>query len=80
MVTEGEPTDFVKVLHLMVLSFTWGMQLWVSFIAGKWATEQQGMASTKCMRSCFDTMFNVCACRLCVDSAGNSAHLRPGAE
>ncbi|XP_039901904.1 transmembrane protein 205 [Simochromis diagramma] len=34
MVTEGEPTDFVKVLHLMVLSFTWGMQLWVSFIAG----------------------------------------------
>lgn len=34
MVTEGEPTDLVKVLHLLVLSFTWGMQLWVSFIAG----------------------------------------------
>ncbi|XP_061567553.1 transmembrane protein 205 [Cololabis saira] len=34
MATEGEPTDLVKVLHLLVLSFTWGMQLWVSFIAG----------------------------------------------
>ena len=34
MVTEGEPTDLVKVLHLLVLSFTWGMQVWVSFIAG----------------------------------------------
>ncbi|XP_035603686.1 transmembrane protein 205-like [Oncorhynchus keta] len=34
MVTEGEPTDLVKVLHLLVLSFAWGMQLWVSFIAG----------------------------------------------
>uniref|UniRef100_A0A8C7QND1 Transmembrane protein 205 n=1 Tax=Oncorhynchus mykiss TaxID=8022 RepID=A0A8C7QND1_ONCMY len=33
MVTEGEPTDLVKVLHLLVLSFAWGMQLWVSFIA-----------------------------------------------
>ena len=35
MATEGYPTDLVKVLHLLVLSFTWGMQLWVSFIAGK---------------------------------------------
>ncbi|XP_072298336.1 transmembrane protein 205 [Eucyclogobius newberryi] len=34
MATEGDPTDLVKVLHLLVLSFTWGMQLWVSFIAG----------------------------------------------
>ncbi|KAM6904950.1 transmembrane protein 205 [Xenentodon cancila] len=34
MATEGEPTDLVKVLHLLVLSFTWGMQVWVSFIAG----------------------------------------------
>ncbi|KAL0993012.1 hypothetical protein UPYG_G00102150 [Umbra pygmaea] len=34
MATEGEPTDLVKVLHLLVLSFGWGMQLWVSFIAG----------------------------------------------
>ncbi len=34
MVTEGEPTDLVKVLHLLVLSFSWGMQVWVSFIAG----------------------------------------------
>lgn len=35
MATEGDPTDFVKVLHLLVISFTWGMQVWVSFIAGK---------------------------------------------
>ncbi|KAK5856704.1 hypothetical protein PBY51_008282 [Eleginops maclovinus] len=34
MTTEGEPTDLVKVLHLLLLSFSWGMQVWVSFIAG----------------------------------------------
>lgn len=34
MVTEGEPTDVVKVLHLLAISFTWGMQVWVTFIAG----------------------------------------------
>lgn len=34
MATEGDPTDLVKVLHLLVISFTWGMQVWVSFIAG----------------------------------------------
>ncbi|KAF3700612.1 Transmembrane protein 205 [Channa argus] len=34
MATEGDPTDLVKVLHLLVLSFSWGMQVWVSFIAG----------------------------------------------
>ncbi|XP_051243295.1 transmembrane protein 205 [Dicentrarchus labrax] len=34
MATEGEPMDLVKVLHLLVLSFSWGMQVWVSFIAG----------------------------------------------
>ncbi|XP_055033209.2 transmembrane protein 205 isoform X1 [Misgurnus anguillicaudatus] len=34
MTTEGDPTDWVKVLHLLVISFTWGMQVWVSFIAG----------------------------------------------
>lgn len=31
MATDG---DLVKVLHLLVLSFSWGMQVWVSFIAG----------------------------------------------
>ena len=35
MVTEGEPSDWVKVLHLLVLSFPWGMQVWVSFVAGE---------------------------------------------
>ncbi|XP_069005918.1 transmembrane protein 205 [Embiotoca jacksoni] len=34
MAAEGEPTDVVKVFHLLVLSFSWGMQVWVSFIAG----------------------------------------------
>uniref|UniRef100_A0A3Q3W868 Transmembrane protein 205 n=1 Tax=Mola mola TaxID=94237 RepID=A0A3Q3W868_MOLML len=34
MATKGEPTDLVKVLYLLVLSFSWGMQAWVSFIAG----------------------------------------------
>lgn len=34
MVTEGDPTALAKVLHLLVLSFSWGMQVWVTFIAG----------------------------------------------
>lgn len=34
MATEGDPTDLIKVLHLLTLSFSWGMQVWVSFIAG----------------------------------------------
>lgn len=41
MATEGEPTDLVKVFHLLVLSFTWGMQVWVSFIAGRRAASQE---------------------------------------
>ncbi|XP_061556013.1 transmembrane protein 205 [Phycodurus eques] len=34
MATDGDPSNSVKVLHLLVLSFSWGMQVWVSFIAG----------------------------------------------
>ncbi|KAL7860320.1 hypothetical protein AOLI_G00166690 [Acnodon oligacanthus] len=34
MATEGDPTDLVKVLHLLLIAFSWGMQVWVSFIAG----------------------------------------------
>ncbi|XP_069087970.1 transmembrane protein 205 isoform X1 [Pleurodeles waltl] len=34
MATEGEPAALVKVLHLMILSSSWGMQLWMTFIAG----------------------------------------------
>lgn len=44
MVTEGEPTDLIKVLHLLVLSFSWGMQVWVSFIAGMTDTMEDVMA------------------------------------
>lgn len=34
MMTEGDPTAAAKVLHLLVLSFSWGMQVWVTFISG----------------------------------------------
>ncbi|XP_017347618.1 transmembrane protein 205 isoform X2 [Ictalurus punctatus] len=34
MATEGDPAGMVKVLHLLLMAFSWGMQLWVSFIAG----------------------------------------------
>ncbi|XP_036407986.1 transmembrane protein 205 [Megalops cyprinoides] len=33
MATEGEPTELIKVLHLLVMSLAWGMQVWV-FISG----------------------------------------------
>ncbi|XP_051897824.1 transmembrane protein 205-like [Pristis pectinata] len=34
MPTEGDPTTLVKATHLVILSTTWGMQIWVSFISG----------------------------------------------
>ncbi|XP_067846154.1 transmembrane protein 205 [Heptranchias perlo] len=34
MSTEGEPTTFAKLLHLIFLSTFWGMQIWVTFISG----------------------------------------------
>ncbi|XP_072925466.1 transmembrane protein 205-like [Hemitrygon akajei] len=34
MPTEGDPTTLVKATHLVLLSTTWGMQIWVSFISG----------------------------------------------
>ncbi|XP_078285409.1 transmembrane protein 205-like isoform X2 [Rhinoraja longicauda] len=34
MPTEGEPTNLVKATHLIILSTTWGMQIWVSFVSG----------------------------------------------
>ncbi|XP_078387427.1 transmembrane protein 205 [Cetorhinus maximus] len=34
MPTEGEPTTLVKTAHLIILSTSWGMQIWVSFISG----------------------------------------------
>nr|XP_016846640.1 PREDICTED: transmembrane protein 205 isoform X3 [Anolis carolinensis] len=34
MVTEGEPSVLIKLLQLFVLSTAWGMQIWVTFIAG----------------------------------------------
>lgn len=45
MATEGEPTDLIKVLHLLLLSFSWGMQVWVSFIGGR-------MGKTQPIHSC----------------------------
>ncbi|XP_040202467.1 transmembrane protein 205 isoform X1 [Rana temporaria] len=34
MVTEGEPGSLVKVVYLLVLSASWGMQFWTTFVAG----------------------------------------------
>ncbi|XP_058863156.1 uncharacterized protein LOC117409789 isoform X1 [Acipenser ruthenus] len=34
MATEGEPTDLVKITHLLILAGSWGMQLWVTFVSG----------------------------------------------
>ncbi|XP_030052818.1 transmembrane protein 205 [Microcaecilia unicolor] len=34
MPMEGDPTSLVKVVHLLCLSTAWGMQVWVTFIAG----------------------------------------------
>ncbi|MBN3286713.1 TM205 protein, partial [Polyodon spathula] len=34
MATEGEPTDLVKIAHLLILSFSWGTQLWVTLVSG----------------------------------------------
>ncbi|XP_061438218.1 transmembrane protein 205 isoform X2 [Rhineura floridana] len=34
MSTEGEPSSLIKIIHLFLLSTAWGMQIWVTFIAG----------------------------------------------
>ncbi|XP_055520198.1 transmembrane protein 205-like [Leucoraja erinacea] len=34
MPTEGDPTSLVKATHLIILSTTWGMQIWMSFVSG----------------------------------------------
>ncbi|NXX48084.1 TM205 protein, partial [Tricholaema leucomelas] len=34
MVTATEPSDTIKLLHLLCLSTSWGMQIWVTFVAG----------------------------------------------
>lgn len=56
MATEGDPTNLIKVLHLLVLSFSWGMQMWVSFIAGMRRTTKVIMAGN--MHSCFNAVFD----------------------
>ncbi|XP_032864773.2 transmembrane protein 205 [Tyto alba] len=32
--TSAEPSDTIKLLHLVFLSTSWGMQIWVTFVAG----------------------------------------------
>ncbi|XP_035393365.1 transmembrane protein 205 [Cygnus atratus] len=32
--TNAEPSNAVKLLHLLLLSTFWGMQIWVTFVAG----------------------------------------------
>ncbi|XP_076196264.1 transmembrane protein 205 [Aptenodytes patagonicus] len=34
MPTDMEPSNTVKLLHLVFLSTSWGMQIWVTFVAG----------------------------------------------
>ncbi|XP_035188856.1 transmembrane protein 205 isoform X2 [Oxyura jamaicensis] len=34
MLTNAEPSNAVKLLHLLFLSTFWGMQIWVTFVAG----------------------------------------------
>uniref|UniRef100_A0A8C8B0V7 TMEM205-like domain-containing protein n=1 Tax=Otus sunia TaxID=257818 RepID=A0A8C8B0V7_9STRI len=31
---QGEPSNAIKLLHLVFLSTSWGMQIWVTFVAG----------------------------------------------
>lgn len=31
----GEPASLTKVVHLLVLSGAWGMQMWVTFFSGR---------------------------------------------
>lgn len=35
MLTDMEPSNTVKLLHLVFLSTSWGMQIWVTFVAGR---------------------------------------------
>ncbi|KAM6199259.1 transmembrane protein 205 [Sarcoramphus papa] len=34
MPTDTEPSNTIKLLHLVFLSTSWGMQIWVTFVAG----------------------------------------------
>ncbi|XP_009960118.1 PREDICTED: transmembrane protein 205 [Leptosomus discolor] len=34
MLTDTEPSNTIKLLHLVFLSTSWGMQIWVTFVAG----------------------------------------------
>lgn len=35
MPTDTEPSNAVKLLHLVFLSTSWGMQIWVTFVSGR---------------------------------------------
>ncbi|NXS13722.1 TM205 protein, partial [Neodrepanis coruscans] len=34
MLTDTEPSTTIKLLHLLFLSTSWGMQIWMTFVAG----------------------------------------------
>uniref|UniRef100_A0A8C5Q7P2 Ras-related protein Rab-3 n=1 Tax=Leptobrachium leishanense TaxID=445787 RepID=A0A8C5Q7P2_9ANUR len=34
MVSEGDPGSLVKIVYLLILAASWGMQFWVTFVAG----------------------------------------------
>lgn len=35
MASDTEPSNTIKLLHLLFLSTSWGMQVWVTFVAGR---------------------------------------------
>lgn len=35
MPTDTEPSNAIKLLHLVFLSTSWGMQIWVTFVSGR---------------------------------------------
>lgn len=35
MPTDTEPSNTIKLLHLVFLSTSWGMQIWVTFVSGR---------------------------------------------
>lgn len=81
MVTEGQPTDLVKVLHLLVMSFSWGMQVWVSFIAGmKHKNSHESCHPVSAPPVTIFLISVVFACRFYTGSTGHEAHFWPGAE
>lgn len=44
MPADTEPSTTIKLLHLVFLSTSWGMQIWVTFVAGRLRSEHAVVA------------------------------------